>query len=269
MRVRSDGVWRATRSPGGPATVHFEPDGNVVGVEAWGEGAVWALENAEGLIGANDDPSPLESRHPLISDLQRRLPGVRLPSWPTVTEILIPTVLEQAVVAKTARDAYRQFVFKYGEPAPGPLKLWLPPPPKTFASLPYYAFHPVGVEKRRADIVRRVCMVANRLESALAMTPEPARAHLMKVHGVGAWSAAEVARVAWGDADAVSVNDFHLPHTVSWALAGEPRGNDERMLELLEPYAGQRARVVRLIEAAGIVAPRFGPRMAIRPIAHI
>jgi 3-methyladenine DNA glycosylase/8-oxoguanine DNA glycosylase len=192
-----------------------------------------------------------------------------LPSWPTVTEILVPTILEQAVVAKTARDAYRQLVFRYGERAPGPLNLWLPPPPKTFARLPYYAFHPVGVEKRRADIVRRACMVAHRLEPALEMEPEQARAHLTKVHGVGPWSAAEVARVAWGDADAVSVNDFHLPHTVSWALAGEPRGDDERMLELLEPYAGQRARVVRLIEAAGIIAPRFGPRMAIRPIARL
>jgi 3-methyladenine DNA glycosylase/8-oxoguanine DNA glycosylase len=181
---------------------------------------------------------------------------------------LVPTVLEQVVVGKTARDAYRQLVFRYGEPAPGPLKLWLPPTPKTFAALPYYAFHPVGVEKRRADIVRQACMVANRLESALTMKPEQARAHLTKVHGVGAWSAAEVARVAWGDADAVSVNDFHLPHTVTWALAGEPRGNDERMLELLEPYAGQRARVVRLIEAAGIIAPRFGPRKRIRSIAN-
>jgi 3-methyladenine DNA glycosylase/8-oxoguanine DNA glycosylase len=237
-------------------------------VEAWGEGAAWALDNAEGLIGANDDPSPLKPRHRLIRDLQRRLPGVRLPSWPTVTEILIPTILEQVVVGKTARDAYRRLVFDHGERAPGPLKLWLPPTPKTFAALPYYVFHPLGIERRRADIVRRVCMVSNRLEAALAMEPEQARTHLTKVHGVGAWSAAEVARVAWGDPDAVSVNDFHLPHTVTWALAREPRGNDERMLELLEPYAGQRARVVRLIEAAGIIAPRFGPRMAIRSIAH-
>jgi hypothetical protein len=34
------------------------------------------------------------------------------------------------------------------------------------------------------------------------------------------------------------------------------------MLELLAPFAGHRARVVRLIEVAGIHAPRRGPRMA-------
>jgi hypothetical protein len=34
------------------------------------------------------------------------------------------------------------------------------------------------------------------------------------------------------------------------------------MLELLAPWAGQRQRVMRLVEAAGIAAPRFGPRFS-------
>ena len=60
-----------------------------------------------------------------------------------------------------------------------------------------------------------------------------------------------------------------MPSLVSWALAGEPRGDDARMVELLEPYAGQRARVVRLLELAGDHPPRRGPRMAPRSIARI
>jgi hypothetical protein len=32
------------------------------------------------------------------------------------------------------------------------------------------------------------------------------------------------------------------------------------MLELLDPYRGQRGRVVRLLEVARIKIPRFGPR---------
>ena len=80
---------------------------------------------------------------------------------------------------------------------------------------------------------------------------------------------AETARSAFGDPDAVSVGDFHLPNLVSWALAGEPRGDDARMLELLEPFRGQRARVVRLLELWGIRPPRYGPRMSIRSIASI
>ena len=71
-----------------------------------------------------------------------------------------------------------------------------------------------------------------------------------------------------GDADAVPVGDYNLPHSVGYALEGTPRSTDERMLELLDPYRGHRARVIRLIGVAGISAPRFGPRMAIRDIAH-
>ena len=86
--------------------------------------------------------------------------------------------------------------------------------------------------------------------------------------GSPAWTSAEVARVAVGDADAVSVGDFHLKHLIAHALAGEPRGTDEHMLELLEPFAGHRGRVCVLIESAGITAPRYGPRARIEPLAQ-
>ncbi len=99
------------------------------------------------------------------------------------------------------------------------------------------------------------------------MSLPDAYARLRAFPGVGAWSAAEVALVALGDADAVSVGDYNLPHQVSWALAGERQGTDARMLELLEPYRGHRGRVLRLLVAGGTVPPRHGPRLALQPIA--
>ncbi len=87
------------------------------------------------------------------------------------------------------------------------------------------------------------------------------------IAGIGPWTAAEVVRTAYGDPDAVSVGDYHIPNTVAWALAGEPRGDDARMLELLAPFAGHRGRVCVLLEAAGAGAPRYGPRMPIRSFA--
>jgi hypothetical protein len=65
------------------------------------------------------------------------------------------------------------------------------------------------------------------------------------------------------------VGDFHLPNVVAFALAGEVRGDDRRMLELLEPWRGHRARVVRLLESSGIRPPAFGPRYAPRSIVAI
>jgi 3-methyladenine DNA glycosylase/8-oxoguanine DNA glycosylase len=96
------------------------------------------------------------------------------------------------------------------------------------------------------------------------MSYAEAYARLMAVPGIGPWTAAEVGVRALGDPDAVSVGDFHLPNLVAFALAGEPRANDARMLELLEPYRGQRARVIRLLELSAIRPPRYGPRLSPR-----
>jgi 3-methyladenine DNA glycosylase/8-oxoguanine DNA glycosylase len=86
------------------------------------------------------------------------------------------------------------------------------------------------------------------------------------VPGIGPWTVAEVLRVSFGDPDAVSVGDYHLPSLVAWVLAGERRADDARMLELLEPYRGQRGRVQRLLEISGIYPERHGPRMPPRDI---
>jgi 3-methyladenine DNA glycosylase/8-oxoguanine DNA glycosylase len=85
------------------------------------------------------------------------------------------------------------------------------------------------------------------------------------VPGVGAWTAAEVAQRALGDADAVSVGDLHIPRLVGWALLGRPL-DDDGMLRLLAPYAPHRHRVVRLVELSGARKPRFAPRFAPREI---
>jgi len=68
--------------------------------------------------------------------------------------------------------------------------------------------------------------------------------------------------VAFGHPDAVSVGDYHIKNWVVHALTGRPRGTDLEMVELLAPWAGQRQRVVRLIELSGLGAPRYGPRFA-------
>ena len=99
------------------------------------------------------------------------------------------------------------------------------------------------------------------------MAPAEARRRLTALPGIGPWTAAEVAIVALGDTDAVSLGDYHLPNQVAWALAGEPRADDARMLELLEPWRGHRGRVIRLVVAGAGAAPRFGPRTALRSIA--
>ena len=279
MRFEVSGsTWRATRTPEGPVTLFVEARGRTVRARAWGPGSAWAVAGLEGLLGLDDDPAALVPRHPVVAAAAARVRGLRIGRTRSVMEALVPAILEQKVTGEEARRTLRGLVRNYGEDAPGPPGLRLPPTPEVLAALPYHAFHPLGLERRRAELVRAVCREAPRLErlgeAAAGPAAEPAaraRAYavLRAFPGIGPWTAAEVGMRAFGDADAVSVGDFHIPNMVAWALAGEPRGTDERMLELLEPYRGQRGRVIRLLELGGYGAPRFGPRLAPRRIDGI
>jgi 3-methyladenine DNA glycosylase/8-oxoguanine DNA glycosylase len=222
-------------------------------------------------------------RHPLVARLARQHQGLRLTATSRVFQRLLRAVFEQKVTGQEAYRAYTAtvrhcFQASGREPAPGPLPDLVPPPdPAVIAAMPYWMFHPFGVEQKRADTLCRAAAAAERLECA----PDAGTATkaLTSILGIGAWTAAEVTRTVYGDPDAVSVGDYHIPHMVSWALAGEARAGarestpgslspaDTRMLELLEPFRGHRGRVCNLLERGGLTAPKFGPRMQIRSFA--
>ncbi len=267
LRVRDGEAWRATLTPEGPATVHLQHANGAVEVESWGPGAAWAAERAAALCGEEDDDAGFAPAHPLLAEIRRHHPGLRLPKTLAVFEALVPVVLAQKVISVEAHRAYQALIHALGQPAPGPPGLMIPPSAAVLARTPYWTFHGFGVERRRAEVIIRAARSATRLEETVSMDPQSARRRLEAFPGVGSWTAAKVAQVALGDPDAVPVGDYHLPHAVAYALEGVTRSTDERMLQLLEPYRGHRARVIRLIGVAGITAPRYGPKMPLRNIA--
>jgi len=270
LRVEARTAIRASRMPTGAATVRMDLRGSRLEAEAWGPGADEALARLPALIGLDDDRTGFRPElHPLVADLDRRHPGLRLGRSDAVLESLVPAVIEQKVTGREAWRGFRGIVGRWGEPAPGPFGLRLAPRPEALAAAPYHEFHPLGIERRRADLVRRIADRAERFEEIAGLPRADAWARLTSVPGIGPWTAAEVFLRVRGDPDAVSVGDFHLPNVVAWALAGQPRADDRRMLELLEPWRGQRARVVRLLELSGLRPPAYGPRYAARSIATI
>jgi len=272
IRLSAGRAWLALRTPEGDGSIALTHDGDAVRCEAWGPGAEWLLDRAQGLIGVGTDRPTLDGPYPLVRDLARRLPGIRIPRTGAVMASLVPAILEQKVTGTSARRAWFALIRSHGSDAPGPVGtqtgrgLRLPPPDPVLAGLPYFAYHPYGVERRRADLIRRVAARATWFEKAADLSHDAARERLTALPGLGPWTAAEVGVRALGDPDAVSVGDFHLKNLVSWALAGEPRGTDDRMLELLAPYAGHRAHVVRLLELGGPRPPSYGPRLTERRI---
>ncbi|MEA2519304.1 MAG: hypothetical protein QOF49_1384 [Chloroflexota bacterium] len=270
MRLAVGHVVRATRTVDGPATIELVQHGARISVETWGPGAERLLAAAPALVGLDDDRAGFEpGRNRLVGELDRQHRGIRIGRTGAVIEALIPAILEQKVTGTEAWRGLRGLVLRWGEPAPGPFGLRLLPRPAAIAALAYHELHPLGIERRRADLVRRVAERAERYEEIVDLPRDVAMARLTALPGIGPWTAAEVSLRALGDPDAVSVGDFHLPNLVAFTLAREIRGDDPRMLELLEPWRGHRARVIRLLEASGLRPPAFGPRHAPRSIAAL
>ncbi|MBT2419722.1 DNA-3-methyladenine glycosylase 2 family protein [Streptomyces sp. ISL-22] len=264
FRAMPDGsVWRASRTPAGPGTLRVSARGAEVRGEAWGPGAEWLLEQLPELLGAADDPSAFVPRHRLVALARHRRPGLRLTRTGLVLESLIPSILEQKVTADEAYRAWRLLVRKFGEPAPGPApgRMCVMPDARTWALIPSWEWHRAGVDNKRASTILRAVRVAARMEEAVRMEPGAAQARLEVVPGIGPWTSAEVVQRSHGAADAVTVGDLHLPGIVGFALAGDRDADDSVMLELLEPYAGQRHRAARLILLSGRVPARRAPRM--------
>jgi 3-methyladenine DNA glycosylase/8-oxoguanine DNA glycosylase len=271
-RVDGSGLWRTVRTPLGPATQLLSRVDRGVTCRAWGTGAAWVLETLPDLLGARDgtadDFVPLTATHPLLRDAWRRHLGWRVPRSNVVLETLVPSVLEQKVTGGEARSSWRWLVHRYGEPAPGPAPsgLRVVPTPRQWALVPSWAWHRAGVGPERSRTIVTAAGRSAGLERTLGVDHAEADRRMRSLPGIGVWTSAEVRQRAHGDPDALSLGDFHLGGQVVYALTGRTGGDDDAMLELLEPYAGHRYRVVRMVELAGVVQPRRGPRYT--PLDH-
>jgi len=268
IRVDPTGAWVSRRTPDGPATLRLTIQQGSLRGDAWGPGADDLLSHAPGLAGLHDPGvDAIPRHHELVARLAQRARGVRLPRSGVVTDQLIAVALAQKVTGKNSKQVLRRLAYQWGERAPGPRDdLVLLPPAAQLAKTPAYAFHPLGIEGHRASLVRRIAAHTRQLERATRLPPAEGRLWLEKLRGIGPWTSGVVASTALGDADAVPVGDYKLPSLVAWNLAGEERADDDRMMALLEPYMGQRGRVVRLVKSGGRAPPKYGPRSEVRDI---
>lgn len=266
MVLEGDVIWRAMRTPHGPATLALRARSGEVRATAWGSGAAHALERVPALCGSRDDPSGFDpSSHPLIAEVARRTPGIRLARTDEVFDALSCAILEQKVTGLEAFRAWRLIVTKYGERAPGPTPrpMYAAPVPAAWRRIPSWEWHRVGVQPPQSKTIVRAAERAVGISRAvLAADSGDARDRVLtSLPGIGVWTSAETRIRALGDPDAVSVGDYHLAHEVGYALTGH-RTDDDGMLELLEPWSGHRQRVIRLIFASRISEPRRGPRLS-------
>lgn len=263
---------KAVLTPDGPGTMRLTWDrGGTTSAEAWGRGSDWLVDRAPHWMGLHDDIDGFDpALHPAVADWTRRHPGIRLPAAGVIWQELLLVLLGQRVTTEEAVRSWARIAYAWGEPAPGPCELRLPPRPEVVASKTYVDFHRFNVERRRADAILLAARRARRLEEAATMTPADARTRLSALPGLGTWTATSVITATHGDPDTIVLRDYGLPTMVNYAFTGDARrlpadeGGDEVMCRHLAPWAGHRQRIVRLLYTAGVSAPRRGPR-AVNP----
>ena len=265
-RFADDGWWLAARTPEGPGSLRVRRTrADLVG-EAWGDGAGWLLARLDAICGLQDDPASFVTSDPVVSDLHRRHQGARFGRTSLVFDSLVTSICAQKVTGTEAKRAMRGLLGRFSEPAPGPNRaLTLSPDPVAMAAAPYHSYHDLHLEKRRADLLRRVAARAGAIDELARKDPGQAATALQAIPGIGVWTVAKTLEVSHGDPDQVAVGDFHFKHIVVHHLTGRDRGTDEEMLELLEPFRPHRGRVIRLLHTLGH-EPKFGPRMTPRDI---
>lgn len=258
LRREPDGLWRTAHTAAGPATVHVTV-ADEVRADAWGPGASMVLADVPRWLGLHEPPWDLPP-HPVLDGIARRYRGIRSPDTRDVFEALVPVILQQRVTWEEAAMVWRRLCEQFGERAPGPGDLRLSPAPRALRAAGTTRLQAAGLAGQQARTLLEVAWSAHALQRAADLPTAEASALLQKVPGIGPWTAGMTLGARLGRPEPVPPGDLHLPHIVAWALAGEPRGTDARMLDLLAPFEGQGFRVIRLLLAARFEAPKRGPR---------
>lgn len=270
-RIVGDTLHMATHTPLGPATVCIGPQGPPL---PSGPGAAAIAKRPFDLRGDTDTyssleeqcPRSLDSVHfPVVRELDKRWGHVRVGATGDVYRAALTATLGQRITAAEAVAQWRRLCLAFGHVCDSPgeddsLPLHLPPDPDVLARTSPYQLHRFGIEESRARTLIGIARVFQRAGSH-HHDHEAAMSRLCRdVPRFGPWTQALVRYEALGDADAVAVGDFHLKNVVTYAFTGNPRGTDDTMLDLLDPYRGQRGRILMWLGLAGVQAPKFGPR---------
>jgi 3-methyladenine DNA glycosylase/8-oxoguanine DNA glycosylase len=206
-----------------------------------------------------DGAESFAPEHPLLRRLSSGYRGLRLMRVPWTFDVAAATVLQQRVRWQTAYRDFRRVALRWGTRTEAGVTF---PTSSQLAAVPVARLEAIGIDPQRARALHLLALAdARHAFLHPEADPDVVTSRLLSIRGIGPWTAGRVAGLAFGNADAVPVGDLHIPSLVTSALAGEPTGSDERMLELLASYPGQRFRVIRLLLWAARRAPHMLRRL--------
>jgi 3-methyladenine DNA glycosylase/8-oxoguanine DNA glycosylase len=253
VNLSEDRFCKAFFYHGEPAAIEICRDGDALQVTAYACDARELVDETVAGLEQDDRYADFSTEDSGILRLHSMLPGLRLPRVPWLYDMTCSAILQQRVRWVDAAREWRRITNRWGAAAPLGLRAF--PPAEVMAAVPRFELERMGIDAKRAAALLRFAKELRFVRFRAGMDFTALRQLLLRVPGIGPWTAESVLGYGAGDVDAAIPGDLHLPRVVCYALAGEFRGTDERMMELLEPFRGHRFRIIRLLYAAGLDVP--------------
>ena len=163
----------------------------------------------------DSDPLLIEKQFslcPILSQLWKQWPGLRLALGWDPFEIAIGAILGQCVSTQYASKLMGQLVANYGEKIIVPLtqeERFLFPQLKTLANA---SLDEVKTTTKRKMAIRELCqkLLSHEISFSEAQDPEKFKNSLLKIAGIGSWTAEYISLRAIGDTDAFPATDLIL-----------------------------------------------------------
>ncbi len=193
-----------------------------------------AVHRCRRLLDLDADPVAVSESladDPIIGELVRKVPGLRVPGHIDGFEVAIRAIVGQQVSVAGARTTLAKIAGRYGEVLPAALQQRSPELERLFptpAMLAEADPDTLGVPRARAATIIRVAehFASGHIQADLAADRERTMAALLDVKGVGPWTATYVRLRAFGDPDCFLPTDLGVKH--AFAARGLPV--DERSI---------------------------------------
>jgi AraC family transcriptional regulator, regulatory protein of adaptative response / DNA-3-methyladenine glycosylase II len=239
-----DGAYRRSLSlPHGPGIVELRPSDGHVQARLWLDdlrdlGA--AVHRCRGLLDLDSDPGSVLDvlgSDPLLGALARATPGRRVPGSVDGDELAVRALLGQQISLRAAATLGERLVAELGEPLERPLGgvTHLFPTSAALADADLEALAmPASRRRALANLTR--ALAAGEIELDRGADRNEVRSGLLKLPGIGPWTAEYVAMRALRDPDAFLASDLGVHHALERLGADGRAVSAERLSQAWRPY---------------------------------
>ena len=184
----------------------------------------------------------LAGRDPILGAIVRRRSGIRLPQLLDPFEGVTRAILGQQVSVAGASTMTDRLVRLFARPVPGArgTPFFAFPTPADLADAGAERLRAIGLTRARAatlaGVAREIAGGALDLEGLRALPADDAQEALLRLPGIGPWTASYVRMRALGDRDAFPAADLGVIKAL--AAAGVERGSIVAVAERWRPWRG-------------------------------